>query len=477
MAVTTTAQQAVEESAIPAPPPPPVPEEAGDDFNPSRGRILYKVWDKVLIYGPISETDLYPKIQFQTGGSWRKYLRMHPEAGAGAAEHDPTLGEKANRWYFEQEIAFGLKNGYLKREGDDLVIGTCPPEHEPLQTVGGDDGVRKVLEKDKNASALDILRNKTNPARRKPIPYKVAALRKSLATPGVGQLDAVRMWQPPNVGADPIIINGQTRLGVMEKMGWSFDHEDPAKRIKREWLPEGTSATEALLQRIHHELHASTKDQSKEAEEAYVEQLHAAGVSQADIAKEIGLTQQRVNQILAKKGKVKKRTEPSKAEIRQWHEMHEAGWPYRDIAEFSTGYGKDTIRRHVVKFAEDMASDPSEVTEEIQREEDEAILEEAFGENQGTSPEAKDDPPETKHKRAKRAKPRNDAAKKHGAPAKSVNKISRTSPETLAAVFEAAMKSDSPEDRDLIVACCEALKEHYGNVSLDRVISVAKGGK
>jgi transposase len=452
----------VEGSEIPAPPPPPVAEEAGDDFNPSRQRLLYKVWDRVAIFGPISDNDIYMGLVFASGGSWRAYLRMHPGTDPKAYEKDANLLHDANRWHMDQEIAFGLDNEYLKRDAAGLLtIGSCPPEHTALQSVGGESGVSSVIMKEGNSKALETLRAKTNPARRKPDRAKKALLKKSLET--VGQLDPIRMWQPPNMGADPIVINGQTRKELLESMGIE-------PRI--EWLPARTTATEALLQRIHHEVYVTSKDQSESARDAYIAQLAAEGWSQEKIASEVGVSQKTVSKVLAKVSDNQAPTSPTEEEIIRWVAYNDAGWSYRDIATFLTGWGKSTIERYADRYRVTMASKDAEtkesikkataliaaaeIKEEVEKEEVEEILSHIKPSQQSKTPEGR-------RKQAAKAKPLVDAAKSKGRSPKSAMYVARDTN---------AMKIAILADDDSTKAAVEALIEKFGgSKTLDQILS------
>ena len=199
-----------EGTASPSPPPPLSVESATVSPIPL-GRHL---WDLLAVHGSLPRHELFHKAAIPIGEPWREYVRWN---GLQGKKPTPRDLEVADRFYFDHAVTQSLRRGWLLEHSDGtLTAGECPPEHRALSTVGGvhDDGQPNVealsrrMIGDEDRKALDLLRHKANPARRKRFKRRVDALRQSLLD--VGQINDIVCWHP--IGQpDPIFVDGQTR--------------------------------------------------------------------------------------------------------------------------------------------------------------------------------------------------------------------------------------------------------------------------
>jgi len=325
-----------EGTATPSPPPPLSQESATVSPIPL-GRHL---WDLLAVHGPLLRHDLFHKAAIPIGEPWREYVRWNGLQGKKPSQNDLAAADRA---YFDRALDQSLRRGWLVTKGDRLAAGECPPEHRALSTLGGVDAAgqpnvhtltRRMIGDD-DRKALDLLREKTNPARRKPFKRKVDKLRESLRT--IGQVNDIICWHP--IGQpDPIFVDGQTRYELLLEL-------EVEPRI--DWLPKEMSATHVLGMRIAAELQNTTKDDTKEARDRYIAELASRGFTQQSIAEMLGLSQQNVSKILKMADKSGRR-EVDDDEIAEMRELQEAGWTERDIAE-DTGWSKTTVHRALTR--------------------------------------------------------------------------------------------------------------------------------
>ena len=269
-----------EGTASPSPPPPLSVESATVSPIPL-GRHL---WDLLAVHGPLPRHELFHKAAIPIGEPWREYVRWN---GLQGKKPTPRDLEVADRFYFDHAVAQSVRRGWLLEHSDGtLAAGECPPEHRALSTVGGvhDDGQPNVealsrrMIGDEDRKALDLLRHKMNPARRRRLKRRVDALRQSLLD--VGQINDIVCWHP--IGQpDPIFVDGQTRHELLTELGI-----EPRVRM----LPRETSATHVLGMRIAAELANSTKDEAKEARDQYIAELADLGFTQQRIADILGMS-------------------------------------------------------------------------------------------------------------------------------------------------------------------------------------------
>lgn len=292
------------------------------------------LWDLLAVHGPLPRHELFHKAAIPIGEPWREYVRWN---GLQGKKPSPADLDAADRFYFDHAVTQSLRRGWLVTKGDLLAAGECPPEHRALSTLGGVDAdgkpnvhtlTRRIIGDD-DRKALDLLREKSNPARRKPFKRKVDKLRESLLA--VGQVNDIICWRP--IGQpDPIFVDGQTRHEILLELGIE-------PRI--DWLPKEMSATHVLGMRIAAELQNTTKDDTKEARDRYIAELAGRGFTQQSIADMLGLSRERVGQIVRMANKSGRR-EVVVDEVPEMRELAEAGWTVRDIAE-ETGWSKSTV--------------------------------------------------------------------------------------------------------------------------------------
>lgn len=327
---------------MPSPPPPLSPESATVSPIPL-GRHL---WDLLAIHGPLPRHDLFFKTAIPIGEPWREYVRWN---GIDPRKK-PTPADlrEADQFYFDHAVDQSLSRGWLVEKSDGrLAAGECPPEHRALSTVGGvdDEGepnvhaLTKRMLGDEDRKALDLLREKSNPARRRPFKRKLDRLRESLQA--VGQVNDIVCWHPLGQ-PDPIYVDGQTRAELLDELGI-----EPRVRM----LPREMSATHVLGMRIAAELQNSTKDDAKAARDRYIADLAARGFTQQTIADMLGMSRENVKKIL-KMAKKSGRREATDEDLAEMRELREAGWTVRDVAEY-TGWPKSTVDRLLRSFVPD----------------------------------------------------------------------------------------------------------------------------
>jgi len=311
---------------------PPPHAEGEDRFDSASMGPVKQLWDVTAVYGPISRAELH-KHRPVTSWNYREYLRWHPEV-----KGDTSMSTlmKADRWIWDRAIDLSIEQGWLTTDDKDrYVVAAIPPEHRPLATKPKE-LIEAELAGDSTDAAMKILIAKVNLARMKPQTVQKNALKRDLQERG--QLQPIKVWKPsPMVHEHEIIVDGVTRAGLLEELGI-----EPWKV----YLPENTSPTEVLLQRISHELHPTTKDTSKEARDEYILKLSELGFDHAKIAKQVGLSRNRVAAILSAMSAYGLRTTPSLDDINYMVMLRAAGWNQADIAE-RTQWSQKTVSKYL----------------------------------------------------------------------------------------------------------------------------------
>jgi hypothetical protein len=316
-----------------APPPPPVPESETIEPVP----FARHLWDLVTLFDGLSRADLYRKASFPLGETWREYVRWEGIDHRTAKKPTPEQHRLADQAYLDRAVTQGLERGWLTERGGKIHPATCPPEHTPMQQLGGDRALRAMLHDEDERRAFDLLLDKTGPARHTAIIRK-PALRKSLRE--VGQLYPILRWVL--FGNDPIILDGNLRYEILTKdMG--KDDDEIAFDDRRD-----LTAVEALQIRVEAELNSTAKDQRDEARNQYVAELKAAGFTSPSIGKLVSLSRSQVDRILstmridAHRGQ----TTPNADDVAEFRRLTEADWPLRAVAEH-TGWSKSTVANYL----------------------------------------------------------------------------------------------------------------------------------
>jgi predicted transcriptional regulator len=315
-----------------APPPPPVPESETIEPVP----FARHLWDLVTLFDGLSRTDLYQKASFPLGETWREYVRWEGIDYKKAKKPTAEQHRLADQAYLDRAVAQGLERGWFVERGGKIHPATCPPEHTPMQKLGGDRALRAMLHGEDERRAFDLLIDKTGPARHTAIVSK-PELRKSLRM--VGQLYPILRWVP--FGNDPIILDGNLRYEILTKDGKTDDEIvfDDRKNL---------TAVEALQIRVQAELNSTSKDQRDEARNQYIAELSAAGFTQTSIAKVVSLSQNRVSEILSTVSvdRYRGKTSPDADDVAEFHRLTDAGWNLRAVAEH-TGWSKSTVSNYL----------------------------------------------------------------------------------------------------------------------------------
>lgn len=316
------------EGAVLPPPPQPVKESETVERIP----FATKLYDALLLHGPMTEVDLRQEVMVPLGEPWREYVRwngLDPKKSQKPSDADLR---KADIEYFDRAVSHGLQRGWLKRKSGKLEAAEEPPDFTPLKSLGGADRIQQRLLDDDNKRAIALLRRKDNVARRKPTTKARNALHKSLQE--IGQVNPIVRWRDSSVGVvDWIIVDGTTRLELLEK--------DGVEPIFSE-LPASTPAVQVLGMRIASELNHSTKDEADEARNDYIAAMKAEGFTQDGIAKLLNMSQERVGQILRTLGKA--RRQMTQDDVDEIVQLSENGWSQRDISE-QTGWAKTSVQR------------------------------------------------------------------------------------------------------------------------------------
>lgn len=331
----------VAEGSVPAPPPPVAQSIEGDNFDETRGNRINRIWDIVAVYGPATDAVVRSHAPI-ISDNWREYARFHPEVGRSNLPSQAQLAV-ADNWAADHAIAQMLSRGWLVRRGDTLHLGPPPPSHTPFATMGGEQGMARTVAAKPNNEALALLRDKTNPMRIKPSPEGRARLKRELKQHG--QVAPIIRWRTRSLnGFETFIVDGVTReelllgLGVAEEDIW---YED---------LPTDLSPAEVLLKRISCEVAGTSKSDTDR--NAYIAERAAAGATQVQIAKELGVSKQRVNKILTQSQlQLTLSQAPSDADYAEWRALSEAGWSIRDISR-RTQWNRNTIQRYLAKGEE-----------------------------------------------------------------------------------------------------------------------------
>lgn len=311
-------------AGVPSAPPPLSREQSGMEVN-GRGRTLFVVWDYAAVLAPITRNDLYLRIAggLQGGAAWREYRRHHPEVRDGDSQR--LLGT-AERWHFHREVDSGIEAGFLTEGDGGLAIGTCPPAHIPLESIGGTEGATAVLLADEGRAALEVLRGKEQRARQRSTAEGRRRLRASLEA--VGQLYPIRRYR---AGGEWIVVDGVEREEALREMG-----------VEPRYVEVEGSALRALLERVHHEMVRTTKDESRT--EAFLKGLAEHGVVAGRIKTALDDVADSVRLALREMPEPAK--SPAPEEVERWRGLAAAGWSRRDIAE-RTGWPQTVVARRL----------------------------------------------------------------------------------------------------------------------------------
>lgn len=320
----TAAPSTVTEGAVPPPPPDVVEESRTIEPVP----FARQLWDRVTLHDGLTLTDLRAQARFPLGETTREYVRWHH------GTHPPTMKD-ADDDYFDRAMQQGIERGWLIVTRGKVTAGDCPPEHTPMNTLGKERTLRAMLHGMDERRAFNLLIDPKSAARHLVTPNK-PRLRKSLKT--VGQMYPILRWQP--FGNQPIIIDGVTRLELLHDLGLADDEIDFRD------LGDMT-ALEALQLRIELEVASTAKElDGVNGREAYIAKLKDEGFTQEAIGRLVGLSRQRVGEILSLMPDDQQRRQVTENDVAEFNRLRDGGWDLRAIGE-STGWSKDTVQRYL----------------------------------------------------------------------------------------------------------------------------------
>ena len=292
------------------------------------------LWDLVTLFDGLTPTALRTAARSPQGEPWREYIRWN--GLPHTTKSTPQLLLQADHEYFDRALAHGIKRGWLIKRGAKIIAGTCPPEHEPMGTIGNEKTLRARLQGDDERKAFDLLLDPKSAARHTEITRK-PDLRKSLKA--VGQLYPILRWQV--FGNEPIIIDGVTRYELLRDLG------TPEEEISFRDLPQGLTAIEALQLRVEAEINSTAKDLQENARNDYIAKLEAEGFTQASIGKLVNLSRSRISEVLSTMSDGRHRGQtPTEEEVKEFQTLTDAGWNLRAVAE-QTGWSKSTVSNYL----------------------------------------------------------------------------------------------------------------------------------